>query len=210
MPVADKTLYLVRHGTTAANSADLLQGRTDHPLSPVGLAEAERIALHLRERNVEALFCSTMTRARQTAEAIGRACDLLQQPLAELVEIDLGEWEGRPYTDLKGLPDDFFARWKKDPALRIPGGESFLDVTRRVEAGLARVLAGGERVVVLVGHATVNRAALGVLLGMDPAVSRRFRTRNASLSEISLYREDNRWTAVVDYWNSAAHLEETK
>ncbi|HNX98653.1 MAG TPA: phosphoglycerate mutase family protein, partial [Candidatus Aminicenantes bacterium] len=43
MAIADKTLYLVRHGTTAANFADILQGRADNPLSEEGLAEAARL-----------------------------------------------------------------------------------------------------------------------------------------------------------------------
>ena len=61
-----------------------------------------------------------------------------------------------------------------------------------------------------VGHAAVNQAVLAVLLGMEPGVARRFRSRNASLAQISMYLEGDRWTGVVDCWNFAAYLEDTK
>lgn len=210
MAIADKTLFLVRHGTTAANFADILQGRADNPLSEAGLAEAERLAAHLRGRNIEAIFCSTLTRARQTAEAVGRACGLPVETIAELVEIDLGEWEGRPYDELKNRADGFYQRWREDPSLAIPGGESFLAVMDRARIGLRRVLSSPARRVTLVGHAAVNQAILAVLLGMEPGVARRFRSRNASLAQISMYLEGDRWTGVVDCWNLAAYLEDTK
>lgn len=210
MAIADKTLYLVRHGTTAANFADILQGRADNPLSEAGLAEAARLAAHLRDRGLDAIFCSTLTRARQTAEAVGRACRLTVEAVPELVEIDLGEWEGRPYADLKNQADGFYRRWREDPALPIPGGESFLAVMARARLGLRKVLASPGRVTTLVGHAAVNQAVLAVLLDMEPGVARRFRSRNASLAQISLYQEGDRWTGVVDCWNFSAYLEEPK
>ena len=40
--------YIVRHGETAANSRNVVQGQNDVPLNETGLAQAARLAERLR------------------------------------------------------------------------------------------------------------------------------------------------------------------
>lgn len=70
-------LYLVRHAEAAPGQPDELR-----PLTPAGRAAAlalgERLAAEAR---VDAVLCSPLLRARQTAEAIARAAGVEAEPV---------------------------------------------------------------------------------------------------------------------------------
>ena len=202
-----KQLFLVRHGTTADNEADILQGRVDNPLSETGLREARQVAEYMHGESIQAVFSSPMLRARQTAEAIATALQLPIQIIDNFCEIDLGEWEGQKYEMVQKKYADFHLRWVADSSLPVPGGESFDQVFTRVAVGLPLLWKEQATSMVLVGHATVNRAVLGNLIGMPATAARLFRTQNASISKLVLFDLPDRRYSVVDYWNCTAHLQ---
>ena len=47
--MATTEIYLVRHGETAANSRNIVQGQSNVPLNEKGLAQAARLAERLKE-----------------------------------------------------------------------------------------------------------------------------------------------------------------
>jgi len=51
----------------------VLQGNIDEPLSPVGLAEVEELAKHLRQIPFTEAWCSDLLRAKQVSK-IGPDC----------------------------------------------------------------------------------------------------------------------------------------
>ena len=103
---------------------------------------------------------SPALRCAQTAAALWP--DLAPEQDARLWEQDFGAWEGVPFTDLPdlgGLSGAVLA------AHRPPQGESFLDLYERVTPALLEAGSLGGRVVI-VAHAGVIRAALGLALGV--------------------------------------------
>lgn len=63
-------LYLVRHGETPMNKARRLQGFTDAPLTPKGVAAATRLGHLLAPIHFDAAYSSDRLRAKQTAHRI--------------------------------------------------------------------------------------------------------------------------------------------
>ena len=63
-------LFLIRHGETAGNALRIVQ-RPDVPLSPRGVAQAERLARRLAGQDVVRIVASDYARAVATAEAAG-------------------------------------------------------------------------------------------------------------------------------------------
>ena len=202
-----KTILLVRHGTTAFNESDLLQGLIDNPLSPKGRNEAERLASRLKGATIEAIFSSPLRRAVETATIINGFHDLPLTLVPEFIEIDLGEWEGLNYSNAREQFPEIHRRWISDPDFPFPGGESFSAVCARTKPGLERILRDERQHILIAGHASVNRAILGNLLGLSPSAARHFRTGNAALSRLLLVESSQLRWAVVDFWNSTAHLE---
>ena len=90
-------LYLVRHGATANNEArpPRLQGRrTDPALSDEGQEQSRETGRLLASQRIEAVYTSPLLRARQTARAIAEPHGLPVEVVDDLIEVDVGRWEG--------------------------------------------------------------------------------------------------------------------
>src|SRR5438067_13118826 len=122
------TLYLIRHAATAANLATpaRLQGRrSDPPLVPAGVRQAEATRDLLAAQPIHACYCSPLRRAVQTAEIIAAPHRLTPAPLADLTECDVGDWEGLDWGTVRDRDPDTYRRYMADPAaVPYPGGES--------------------------------------------------------------------------------------
>ena len=72
-------LYLIRHGQSYVNLEEWQHGNTDEGLTELGQQQAARLAAWLPTHlpRIDALYASTMRRARETAEASGAALWLL-------------------------------------------------------------------------------------------------------------------------------------
>ena len=60
-------LYVARHGQTQWNLEDKVCGRTDLPLTEVGLEQARLLAERTKDLKIDVIISSPMLRARQTA-----------------------------------------------------------------------------------------------------------------------------------------------
>ena len=107
-------LYLIRHGKTALNHANVLQGRSDYPLNEEGIRQAEDAARMLKDVHFDHVFTSPLIRAVQTAKIIAPEAE----PVVDerLIEMDYGPYEG---MDLKKpVPEiiAFFSDFVHNPA----------------------------------------------------------------------------------------------
>src|ERR1700704_3489366 len=66
-------LYVARHGETDWNLAHRLQGWTDRPLNDTGRRQAIDLAESLKGVHLDAIYSSTLSRSRDTAEAVAGA-----------------------------------------------------------------------------------------------------------------------------------------
>ncbi len=161
-------LLLIRHGQTADGPAPRCHGWTDLPLSEEGVQQIERLAQHLRERRLDALYASDLIRSRHTAEIIARGRDLRPAIQPELREINFGDLEGCLVDELPLRFPATVAAWRANPAAcRFPNGENFQEVKQRVLPAVERLLARhAGRTVALALHSGVNRVILGWALGL--------------------------------------------
>ncbi|MDA8265065.1 MAG: histidine phosphatase family protein [Actinomycetota bacterium] len=197
-------MILVRHGQSEGNAAGLLLGRADSSMTPLGRAQAARLGEALAERAGGSrgpggrplgvggaslpmrLLTSPLTRARLTAETIAEALGP-NAPAPEdeerLVELDYGELEGRRPAELSR---DLWAQWRADASWRPPGGESFLDLHRRLDPlweSLREEATEGD--VIVVSHVSPIKAAVAWVLGASPDLAWKLSLGVASITTIS-------------------------
>ena len=173
-------LLLVRHGQTAENARGLLLGRADPPLSQLGRRHAAALARVVPP--TARVVSSPLRRARETAEAFGRAVEIDEQ----WVELDYGELDGlRP----EEVDEAVWARWRADPSYVPANGESLTALGRRVRHACDH-LAGeaAEHDVVVVTHVSPIKAAIAWALGVGDQVAWRLFVRDASITRISIDR----------------------
>lgn len=83
-------IVLVRHAESEANVAGAWQGRGDAALSAAGRVQVEALAGRVRGRAFDAVLASPLGRALDTARAFSDTPEVED----DLIEIDLGRWEG--------------------------------------------------------------------------------------------------------------------
>ena len=64
------TLYLVRHGQTEENAANILQGHLPGHLNEEGREQAARLRDRLKDIQFDALYSSDLKRCRDTARVL--------------------------------------------------------------------------------------------------------------------------------------------
>jgi len=180
-------LTIVRHGQTSANLDAVWHGSTNTALTPHGRRQAEAVGdwIRVHRSPVRAIYASPLDRALQTAEAIGRRFEITPEVDPDLVEYDLGQWEGMSFQHLFE-EKKLFHHMKTDPHFRPHGGESPRQVGDRLAGALRRISAHhpGERVVV-VSHGGALSIAFGVLLDNDYGSWGRM-MKNCAVSELVL------------------------
>lgn len=166
-----RKIYLARHGRIAAGGSNRRYiGQIDVPLSAEGIRQAALLRQALARQEIGHIFSSDLTRSAHTAAIIAAGLGLTPVSRADLREIAMGEWEGRPLADIaRQRPADYAERGRDIVNYRIPGGESFADCQNRINAALAEIMAATAGDVLIVGHAGINRLLLCQALGMPAA-----------------------------------------
>ena len=172
-----RTLHLLRHGETELSADGTFCGEIDTPLSARGHEQAERAAEHLAKLELQAIYVSPLTRARQTSEPIAKKTGI--PPLVEpgLHEIRYGTWDGQKEVDIRKNDPDNYALWASDPAVNgPPGGENGYAIAARALPIVLRVGQTHAGNVLLVSHKATIRVIVCALLGLHVG---RFRDRIA-------------------------------
>ncbi len=124
--------YLIRHGDTLGNKQKRYQGHSDIALSTQGIRKVHVLAKGLKNIKTDAVYCSKLRRARQTAQILIGRRGLTSHPDARLNEMDFGQWEGKTAEELFALRDPAFAAFSKGRWVKPSGGESVQAMRLRV------------------------------------------------------------------------------
>ena len=159
-------LYIARHGETDWNREKRFQSHTDVPLNDTGLAQAKRLRHYVEAGGLEfeRVFCSPLVRARDTAEII--TGDGAQVVVDErLIELSLGDFEGRAEQALRDELGDDFDHWRAQCFLQpAPGGEALHEAMQRVGGLLGEFDAASGHCLV-VAHQGINMALMATISG---------------------------------------------
>ena len=104
------TLLLVRHGETDWNAERRWQGHADVPLNARGRDQAETLAEQLGGEDIDAIYSSDLSRARDTALAVARRLHLPVVVDPDLREVDVGAIEGLTAEEARA-----FDGWQGEP-----------------------------------------------------------------------------------------------
>jgi broad specificity phosphatase PhoE len=199
-------LLLIRHGESTWNHQHRIQGHLDPPLSEKGRHQAALVARRLSGRRPEAIYSSDLKRAMETAAPIEQATGLKAQPLTELREVFLGEWEGLHTEELVERFPEAWAKWTIEPSWDlVPGGEGGDAFEARVGSAVDTMLERHPRGdAIVVTHGGVIQVALHRVMGRPSRGLFPFRISNASITII----EKREGRLVIAGVNDVGHLED--
>lgn len=117
-------ITLIRHASVEEKYLGCYNGHIDISLSPQGLDDAKNLNLPHDAKEYDAIYCSDLKRARQTAEALGLKNVIYTK---ELREKSWGENEGKSFDEI-GIDYENFKQF-----IDALGGESKEDFIKRVK-----------------------------------------------------------------------------
>ena len=202
-------LILVRHGVTELSLSRRFAGRSDLPLTTLGVEQARQTAERVeRLGGGQAVISSPLLRTRQTAQQIADRLGLPVSIEDGLIETDYGDWDGRSFDEVKQRWPAELERWLDDPAASPGSGESFVTVGRRVGQARDRIL-GQHRgdTVVLVSHVSPIKLLVQSALGAPVSAVHRLFLDAASITVIDYLGGDPTGASLRCY-NDTAHLSE--
>ncbi|MBS42154.1 MAG: histidine phosphatase family protein [Nocardioides sp.] len=168
-PAGGRRLVLLRHGRTAYNHARRIQGQVDIPLDETGHKQAAAAAAFVAPHFAPGLlWCSDLSRARQTASYVAQATGLTAVEDARLREYHLGEREGMDAGEYAAAHPEEYARFKVGDFDVVPGGERAEQVAKRMCAALDDLLAEtpAGSTSVAVSHGAAIRVAAAAMVGL--------------------------------------------
>jgi broad specificity phosphatase PhoE len=196
---------LVRHATHDLLTKKILAGRQPGVhLNDLGHEQARELGRGLASLPIEAVYCSPLERACETAAPLLRRLKLPLQTADEFNEIDFGDWTGHAFADLDRLPQ--WQRWNSFRSSTVaPNGESMLEVQGR---GLRKMfeLERQHRVVAIFSHGDLIRAILAHFLGLHLDFIDRVEIAPASVTLVDVNGNGARISLVNGTARAAAAL----
>ena len=195
------TLLFVRHGQSEGNARRIMQGWLDTPLSDLGRRQAETVAVRLATAGATRLYASTLRRAWDTAERIGKAAGLTLEPAEGFREYHYGEGQGLSWGEIETRFGASTDTWGSG---RIPGEEGAAAFHSRLAAAFEE-LAQRHRddTAIVVSHGGAIARLVVHVLGAPREAYLPFATpENTSLTAIAWDRGRHSLTSL----NDACHL----
>ena len=181
------TLLLTRHAETVWHKENRYAGISDVDLTPNGVQQAQQLADWVHTRTIDAIVCSPVRRARETAAPSALAAGVDIEVEDDLREVGFGIAEGRTLAE---LDPEVAAAFRADPVAHpFPGAEPPDEAAERCATALRRVAARHPHdTVLVVAHNTLLRLGLCVLLGLPVGRYRQVfpRLDNVAVTEIAL------------------------
>lgn len=175
-------LFLVRHGPTHAKT---MVGWSDLPADLSDTAAIGRLCAHLPDDAI--VVSSDLIRAVHTADAIQNSRIRLPHD-RNLREIHFGDWELKRFDEIEAQdPDRIRAYWETPGDVTPPNGESWNQVSDRVDTAIDRLLAqhfGRDLIVVAHFGAILTQVARAEGLSASSAFSHKI--DNLSVTTIQI------------------------
>ncbi|HMO55777.1 MAG TPA: histidine phosphatase family protein [Roseiflexaceae bacterium] len=200
-------LYLIRHGEAHSNVEPIIGGmRGCRGLTERGFSQARALEQRLAEGEIaiDVLYASTLLRARQTAEHVGRALDLPIHWDDELHEIRPGLADGMTVNEARERFGGFSSFFSELFTPLAPEGESWASFQFRVSLAFEQIINRhpGKKIAI-VCHGGVIEVSFLYMLQLGPQARTRnsFHVRNTAITH---------WRHVTERdgrqeWHLAAH-----
>lgn len=204
--------YLIRHGQSYVNLPDWDKGNSDEGLTDLGKRQAAALAAWLPRHlsKVDAIYASTMQRARETAVPLAKAYNLPIQFDDRLREIGNNRADHTPWPH-DGLPE-YGAYWGSErPFTSITpdydNGESLMHFRVRLGMFIEEMIERHrEQTIIAVCHGGVIELTYDHIFNVGPWRRCEAWTKNTGVTRFELVEHPAREMWRLHYHSRAEHL----
>ncbi|MGB0562362.1 MAG: histidine phosphatase family protein [Spirulinaceae cyanobacterium] len=207
-------VIIVRHGQSTYNAQKRIQGRCDESiLTPLGQAQAQKVATALQGLPIAAVYHSPLQRATQTAQVIVNTLDGLPTLAHDenLREIDLPLWEKLTKQDVTERFPEAYRQWKAEPnefCMEVNGQPHYPVRSLYAQAQdfwQTLLPKHADQTILIVAHNGINRCLLMSAIGIHPS---RYQSIQQSNCCINILNFTGDWGDPVqlESLNQLAHM----
>jgi probable phosphoglycerate mutase len=207
-------VYLIRHGQSYVNLKDWASGNLDEGLTELGHHQAAALGQWLPTLvpTFDALYASTMRRARETAAYVAQAYGCPIQWDDRLREIGNNRFDHTPWP-ADSLPPDYADYWASERPFAtttpmVEGGETFMHFRTRVGLfleGLVECCRG--QTIAVICHGGVIEAAFDHIFNVGPWRRCEVWNHNTGISHFEYVEHPRRETWRLHFHNRVEHLQ---
>lgn len=201
-------LFVVRHGETEWNKEEIFRGHIDVPLNENGRLQAKLAAQRLRDQKIQAIYTSPLSRAEETARAIGKVHDITPLREPAFTDLNFGQWQGLSHHQVRASYPELYRQWKNTPHLvTFPRGENLAAVSQRAMSALWEITARHEEdeSIAIVTHRVVAKIIILGILGLSNENFWKIRQDTCAINGFELAGPN---TYHVLFLNDTCHLRE--
>ena len=129
-------VYLFRHGQTFYNKNKIFTGFIDSKLTPKGIKQAKTIAKKLKNKKFEIAIQTKLSRSKDTLKQVLKfhpECKIILTD-NRMIERSYGKLSGKSHKEtIEKYGQEQFDKWHRGFNAKLPSGESFADVEKRVK-----------------------------------------------------------------------------
>ncbi len=201
-------VLLIRHGQSQGNAQGRFGGHTDTPLSPRGRKQARITAQALASETFNAIYCSDLPRAIETASPLAKLAGIELQPTDAFRERSVGVMEGLTFEEAAAKHSEHYAALlRRDFEHVLLGGESYRQTLDRASRKLDEAIERhkGGRIAVFTHTGTICILVLHLMGALDAPELRPvwIASRNCGISRFEL--RDDGFVRVLSI-NDTRHL----
>ncbi len=190
-----KNIYLIRHGEIYTAKEKTYIGILDIPLNREGILQAKKLKDFFSHINIDKIYSSDLIRSVQTANIIMEDRSMKLIELSELREINMGNWEGKTFKEIKEKYEDLFEfRMENIKDFKPQNGESFGECRKRAMDIFNKIAKSDGYNILIVAHAGVNRVIIASLLGIP-------------IKDLFIFKQDYGCINKITYNNNKYTLE---
>lgn len=206
-------LYLIRHGQSYVNLQDWTEGNQDTGLTDLGQRQAAALATWIAAAvpHIDVLYASTMSRARETAEAVAQAYDKNIYFDDRLREIGNNRRDHTAWPN-DDLPRQYANYWSSEQPFSsvtpyVELGETWMHFRTRVGLLVEELVTKHQNeVVLIVCHGGVVEAVFDHIFNIGPWRRCEIWDHNTGISHFEYVAHPNRETWRLHFHNRQEHL----
>ena len=205
--------YLIRHGQSYVNLQEWTEGNKDTGLTDLGQQQAAALAAWMPTviPAIDVLYASTMSRARETAEAVAQAydCNIYFDDRLREIGNNRHDHTAWPHDDLPRQYADYWSSERPFSSVTplVAHGETWMHFRTRIGLFVEElVLEHREEVVVAVCHGGVVEAVFDHIFNIGPWRRCEIWDRNTGISHFEYVAHPNRETWRLHFHNRQEHL----
>ena len=200
-------ITFLRHGESVGNAESRWQGQADFPLTDKGREQVTALANRWQheKHKFDQIIASPLSRARETAEIIGKALNVPVKTDPVWAERNIGQIAGMTAEEVnQQLPDRRFIT----PFSPIVGDEGEGDWALFLRAGQAlhNLLLGDAGRYLIVSHGGLLNQVMYAIVGITPQANfsgPRFRFKNTGFAHVIYLPKSHRWQ--IETLNDRTH-----